>query len=71
MELLAVAHLAQDVFKEELMEERDSAAVDAAQTVDAYWEIADVARGMPESTFRSELTVLLQSQFGNAIRGDL
>lgn len=53
------------------MEERDSSAVDAAQTVDAYWEIADVVRGMPESAFRSELTVLLQSQFGNAIRRDL
>ena len=68
MELLAVAHLAQDV-KEELMEERDSAAVDAAQTVEAYWDITDIVKRMPESEVRRQLVAVLEAAFGTMMIG--
>lgn len=70
MELLAVAHLAQDVFKEELMdvEERVKAAVDADLTAEAYWEVAEIVKGMPEGELRDDLTNALDTHFGNVMR---
>lgn len=70
MELPVVAHLAQDVFKEELMdvEERVKEAVDTDLIVEAYWEVMDIARRMPDSDLRERLINVLEPELGNVMR---
>jgi len=51
------------------MEERDSAAVDAAQTVEAYWDITDIVKRMPESQVRRQLVAVLEAAFGTIMIG--
>lgn len=43
-------------------------AVDTDLTVEAYWEVVDITKRMPDSDLRGDLTDVLDNHFGNVMR---